>query len=277
MMQKSNSDYGVCLERKGYVAVMTFDRPERLNAFDEVMWESFERALAELKKNLPRVVVVTGAGTKSFSAGFDINPENPQVANLIEAVMNRDRAPVDILINRVRKAVDELVLLPVPVIAALNGDAYGGGAEIAVRCDLRVMDPGAVISFSEVKLGLMPDHGGAVGLTRLVGPGKAADLILTARKITADEALKLGIVNRLSAPGNALDEALTLANGIADMGPRAVRHALEVIRRTPDISQREALDLETEKAVTLIASGECYHGILAFLEKRKPEFPDLSD
>ncbi|MBN2846018.1 MAG: enoyl-CoA hydratase, partial [Deltaproteobacteria bacterium] len=138
-------------------------------------------------------------------------------------------------------------------------------------------DPGACISFSEVKLGLMPDHGGVVGLTRLVGPGRAADLILTARKIPADEALKLGIVNRISAHGKALEEAEALARGIAEMGPRAVRHALEVIRRTPDIPQREALDLETEKAVTLIASGECYHGILAFLEKKKPEFPDPPD
>jgi enoyl-CoA hydratase len=271
------SDYGVRLEWKGHVAIMTFDRPERLNAFDEKMWGSLEEALTKLKEKLPRALVVTGAGERSFSAGFDINPENPQVANLIEAVMNRDRGPVDILINRVRKAVDELVFLPVPVIAALNGDAYGGGAEIAVRCDMRVMDPGACISFSEVKLGLMPDHGGVVGLTRLVGPGRAADLILTARKIPADEALKLGIVNRISAHGKALEEAEVLARGIAEMGPRAVRHALEVIRRTPDIPQREALDLETEKAVTLIASGECYHGILAFLEKKKPEFPDPSD
>jgi enoyl-CoA hydratase len=277
MMENSISEYGVRLERKGHVAIMTFDRPQRLNAFDEKMLESLERAVAELKENLPRALVVTGAGDRSFSAGFDINPENPQVANLIEAVMNRDRGPVDILINRVRKAVDELVFLPVPVIAALNGDAYGGGAEIAVRCDMRVMDTEACISFSEVKLGLMPDHGGAVGLTRLVGPGRAADLILTARKIPADEALSLGIVNRVSALGGAFEEALALAQGIAEMGPRAVRHAIEVIRRTPDIPQREALELETEKAVTLIASGECYHGIVAFLEKKKPEFPDLSD
>jgi enoyl-CoA hydratase len=277
MMENSVSEYGVRIERKGHVAIMTFDRPERLNTFDETMWESFEEVLAELKKKLPRALVVTGAGDRSFSAGFDINPENPQVANLIDAVMKRDRAPVDILINRVRRAVDELVFLPVPVIAALNGDAYGGGAEIAVRCDMRVMDPGARISFSEVKLGLMPDHGGAVGLTRLVGPGRAADLILTARRIPADEALKLGVVNRVSEPGEALEEAKSLAQGIAEMGPLAVRHALEVIRRTPDIPQREALELETEKAVTLIASGECYHGILAFLEKKKPEFPDPSD
>jgi enoyl-CoA hydratase len=277
MMENSVSGYGVRLRRKGHVAIMTFDRPQRLNAFDETMWGSFEEALVELKEKLPRALVVTGAGERSFSAGFDINPENPQVANLIEAVMKHDRTPVDIMMNRVRKAVDELVFLPIPVIAALNGDAYGGGAEIAVRCDMRVMDPGAYISFSEVKLGLMPDHGGAVGLTRLVGPGRAADLILTARKIPADEALSIGIVNRVSAPGKTLDEAEALAQGIAEMGPRAVRHALEVIRRTPDLSQREALELETEKAVTLIASGECYHGILAFLEKKKPEFPDPSD
>jgi enoyl-CoA hydratase len=277
MMENGISEYGVRLERKGPVAVITLDRPKRMNSFDEKMWESFDGALRELKKKLPRALVITGAGTRSFSAGFDVNPENPQISSLIGAVERHDRGPVGIMINRIRKAVDELVFLPIPVIAALNGDAYGGGAEIAVRCDLRVMDPGAVICFSEVRLGLMPDHGGAVGLTRLVGPGRAADLILTARKIPSDEALQLGMVNRVSAPGKALEEALVMAGTIAEMGPRAVRHALEVIRRTPDIPLREALEMETEKAVTLIASGECYHGILAFLEKKKPEFPELSD
>jgi enoyl-CoA hydratase/carnithine racemase len=177
------------------------------------------------------------------------------------------------LIRRVRSDTDGLVMLPVPVIAAINGLAYGGGAEIACRCDLRVMDPGARICFSETRLGLMPDHGGVVGLTRLIGPSKAADLILTARPVDAGEALALGLVNRISQPGRALEEALSLAQSIAENGPRAVRHALKVIRSAPDLACTEALALETYEAVDLIAEGECVYGITAFLARQKPEFP----
>ena len=165
-------------------------------------------------------------------------------------------------------------MLPVPIIAAINGLAYGGGAEIATRCDLRVMDADALICFSEVRLGLMPDHGGVVGLTRLLGASRAADLILTARKVGAEEALQMGLINRISPPGKALEDARELARAIAENGPRAVRHALKVIRRTVDISTMDALELETEEAVTLIAGGECIHGITAFLSKIKPVFPE---
>jgi len=268
------ADYGVDLERRGKIAVVTFNRPRKKNSLDEHMWSCIEKVAGDLWKSLPRAVILTGAGDEAFCSGFDVNPENPQVTRLAEAVQNRRKAPAMELIRRIRTTADRLVCLPVPVIAAVNGLAYGGGAEIASRCDLRVMDPGAVFCFSEVKLGLMPDHGGVVGLTRLVGPSKAADLILTGRKVGAGEALALGLVSRISAPGKALEEALELAGAIAENGPHAVRHALKVIRRTPDMTCDQALALETLEAVDLIASGECVTGIAAFLMKQKPEFPD---
>jgi enoyl-CoA hydratase/carnithine racemase len=273
--EKVMSDLGIHLESKGHIATVTLDRPKRRNTLNEEMWSRLEEVVSTLKDRLPRVVVVTGVGDAAFCAGMDVNPDNPQIVNLIDAVKAHDRGPVEVLIRRIRSAIDGLVSLPVPIIAALNGNAYGGGAELAVRCDLRVMDPSAVICFAEVRLGLMPDWGGGVVLTRLVGPGKAADLILSARPVRADEALNLGLVNRISAPGMALDESIALAETIAKNGPRAVKFALEVIRRTADIPLKEALELETDRAVTLIASGECYHGIAAFLEKKEPEFPDL--
>jgi len=266
--------YGVQLEYTGHIAIITLDRPDRQNSMDERMWTDFEGVISRLKQKLPRAVVLTGAGEKAFCAGFDVNPSNPQVSGLIKAQQNHERAPVEALISRIRGIADSLVFLPVPVIAAINGLAYGGGAEIASRCDMRVMDPDAVISFSEVKLGLMPDHGGVVGLTRLVGSAKASDLILTARKIDAKEALDLGVVSRISKPGKALEEALELARDIADNGPEAVRHALKLIRKTPDLSYTDALVMETQEAVDLIMGGECVHGIGAFLSKKKPVFPD---
>jgi enoyl-CoA hydratase len=268
------ADYGVDLERRGRVAVVTFNRPRRKNSLDEHMWSCIEKIAASLRESLPRAVVITGAGDEAFCSGFDVNPENPQVARLADAVQNHLKGPAMELIRRVRTGADSLVCLPVPVIAAVNGLAYGGGAEIASRCDLRVIDPQAVFCFSEVKLGLMPDHGGVVGLTRLIGPSKAADLILTGRKVSAGEAVALGLVNRISAPGKALEEAMELAEAIVENGPHAVRHALKVIRRTPDLTCDQALALETLEAVDLIASGECIAGIAAFLTKQKPEFPD---
>jgi enoyl-CoA hydratase len=273
-MELIMNDYGISLKRQGYIAVITLERPAKQNSFDLHMWDCLDSVVAELRGSLPRVIVLTGAGDKAFSAGFDVNPENPLVKPLLVAMETHDKDPAYDLIRRVRTGTDSLVALPVPIIAAVNGLAYGGGAEIASRCDLRVMDPGAVICFSEVRLGLMPDHGGVVGLTRLVGASRAADLILTARKVGAEEASRLGWANRISARGKALEEALTLALSIAENGPRAVRRALSVIRRIDDLTTLEALDLETEEAVTLIASGECIHGVSAFLAKQKPEFPD---
>jgi enoyl-CoA hydratase/carnithine racemase len=220
-------------------------------------------------------VIITGAGSDAFCAGFDVNPDNPMVAEMARAVDRGEKDPISRSIAALRAAVDRFVALPVPIIAALNGKAYGGGAELAVRCDLRVMDPAAEICFSEVKLGLMPDWGGGAALSHLIGAASAADLILTARRIGADEALALGLVNRVSAPGNALNDAIAMAEAISRNGPQAVRSALKVIRAGRHLSLQETLDLEQQTAVNLIASGECLHGIGAFLSGETATFPDL--
>jgi len=198
------------------------------------------------------------------------------VAEMARAMERREKEPIARAIRTVRAAVDHLVALPVPIIAAINGKAFGGGAELAVRCDLRVMDPAAQICFSEVRLGLMPDWGGGATLAHLIGPAAAADLILTARRVGADEALQMGLVNRVSAPGKAVDEAVEMAETIMRNGPRAVRSALTVIRAGRNLSLEATLDLEQRMAVDLIASGECLHGIGAFLTGETPDFPDLS-
>jgi len=268
------SDFGINLERKEKIAIITIDRPNMRNALNEAMWDDLDRVTDSLRDDLPRVVIVRGRGDKAFCAGMDVSLDNPQIVQFAKAIENKDEKPVETLIYRLRNAVDRLVSLPVPIIAAINGLAYGGGAELASRCDLRVVDPKAVIRFSEVSLGLMPDWGGGVALTRLLGPGKAAELILTARTVNAHEALEMGLVNRISKAGKVLEEAEALAESISANGPRAVRSALEVIRKSCDMPFEQALELESKRAVSLIASGECYHGITAFLEKRKADFPD---
>lgn len=268
---------GVFLERKGSLALVVLRRPGRLNACNREMFTRMDAVARELaEKPLPRAVIVTGDGSDAFCSGFDVNPDNPMVAEMARALEKGDPQPIETAIADIRKAVDRIVALPVPVIAAINGKAYGGGAELAVRCDLRVMDPAAVICFSEARLGLMPDWGGGATLTHLIGSAAAADLILTARRVGAREALQLGLVNRVSAPGKAVDEAVELAEAIMGNGPRAVQSALKVIRAGRNLSLEATLELERKTAVDLIASGECLHGIGAFLNGKAPDFPDLS-
>jgi enoyl-CoA hydratase len=264
----------VSVEIKNKIALVTMNRVSKRNAFDESMYSELEKVTNELKQKLPRVIIITGAGEEAFSAGFDVNPENPLVKDVMEVFETNDIEPARKLVHRIREAVDGFISLPVPIIAAINGLAYGGGMELATRCDMRVMDKRAELCFSEVRLGLMPDWGGGPCLTKLVGSAVASDLILTARIIDADEALKIGLVNRVCTEGESVSEALNVAEKIAQNGPKAVRSALSVIRQSRGLPMENALELEAEKAAELIASGECMHGIMAFMEKKTPQFPD---
>ena len=254
--------------------MVTMSRTRKKNAFDESMFAALETVTDELKQSLPRAIIITGDGEEAFCTGFDVNPENPLVAEFLKVLESKDKKPARQLVNRIRKAVDGFISLPVPIIAAINGLAYGGGMELATRCDLRVMDRTAKLCFSEVRLGLMPDWGGGPYLTRLVGTAIASDLILTARSIDAEEAQKLGLVNRVSDKGRSVNEAISLAEQIAQNGPKAVRQALAVIRQSQGLPLEKALELEADKAAELIVSGECIHGITAFMDKKDPEFSD---
>ncbi|MBT8494470.1 MAG: enoyl-CoA hydratase/isomerase family protein [Deltaproteobacteria bacterium] len=264
------------VERSGQLATITIDRPGRRNAFNRALWSELGQAAASLTERPPRAVVLTGAGDV-FTAGMDVAPDNPQVAELVSAVQSNDEAPVRAMLDEIHRALDALFALPVPIIAAVNGLAYGGGAEIATRCDLRVLDADAVVCFSEVRLGLMPDLGGGVALANLVGTGRAADLILTARKLRAEEALSLGWANRVAPAGSALAVANEIAADIASNGPRAVRAALGVLRRSSGRVFEDAIADEVTTATRLIASGECSYGIAAFLSKSQPVYPDPKD
>jgi enoyl-CoA hydratase/carnithine racemase len=219
------------IDRADKIATLIMTRPERRNAFDETMFDQLEAATLTLEKDMPRAIIITGDGDKAFSAGFDVNPDNPMAKKVLESVTEKTEGPARAAFTRLREVVDRFVGLPVPVIAAINGLAYGGGAELASRCDLRVMDERAVICLSEATLGLMPDWGGGPALARLVGHARAMDLILTARKVEAREALALGFANRVTPPGRSLEEARTMALQIADYG--RARAALPLGFRIP--------------------------------------------
>ena len=268
------SEAVVDIQMRDNISIVTINRPEKRNAINDAVLDGLSSAARAMKKALPRAVVLTGKGDKAFSAGFDINPDNAMAADLGDAVTNNNHDAAQSVVNRLRTAIDEFISIPVPIIAAINGIAYGGGAEIAARCDLSVMSRSAAICFSEVTLGLMPDFGGGAKLSKLIGPSRAADLILTARKVGAEEALSLGLINRISDDASVLDDALVLARQIAVNGPGAVRSSLSVIRQSMNLSLNDALSYEKKKAVSLILSGECIHGVSAFFEKRVPDFPE---
>jgi len=263
------------VEDKGNVAIVTINRPEKKNAFDELMFQKLADAADRLKVHLPRAVIITGSGDSSFSAGFDVNPDNPMVKKIIDAAAEKNPEPARELMDAIQRSVNSFVNLPVPVIAAMNGSAYGGGAELAMRCDVRIIDPDAVICFSETKLGLMPDWGGCSALSFLAGTARAAELVLTARKVSAHEAYSMGIVNRVSKKGSALEEAVDMATIIASNGPRAVRSSLALIRESRNLTYNESLEMEKQLASSLVSSGECFHGVGAFLKKETPVFPDI--
>jgi len=256
------------------IAVLTLDRPRRKNALDDRMWFGLGSAADALERETPRVLVVHGAGG-AFCAGMDVNPANPLIGRFLEALESGSVEAVREHLGLARGIFDRLAALPCPKVAAIEGAAFGGGAELALCCDLRVAAESARIAFSEARLGLMADVGGSVRLTRLVGPARAADLLLTTRVVPPPEALAMGLVNRLAAEGGALDAALALAAEIAASGPLAVRAALRVVRATAaGESDAVAFERELDEASRLIVAGEVLEGVAAFMEKRKPRWSD---
>ena len=260
----------VTLTRDGAVAILTLDRPERRNALAGPDWH----AVRDLCRSIPddvRAVIVTGAG-EHFCAGMDLSPQNPLMVRMAGALANGDEAPARALLDDLKDCVGALAELPMPTFAAIEGACVGGGLEIALACDVRIASRSAKLSLPEVHIGMIPDVGGCARLTRLVGPGRAADLIVTGRRIDGGEAWALGVVERLVEPGDTFAVALEAARQVSSNGPTAVRMALNVVRLAGDLGLAEALSIETRAGVLAMTSGEARIGVQAFLEKRPPKW-----
>jgi enoyl-CoA hydratase len=245
------------------IRTLTLDRPEKLNALNAAVLETLDGQLADAQ-NEPdlRCLIITGAGEKAFIAGADIN----ELARLTP-LAGRDQA------SRGQAVLDRLENLPIPSIAAINGYAYGGGLELALACTMRVASENAKMGLPETSLGILPGYGGTQRLARLLGKAKAAELILTAEKgLTAAEAGRLGLVNRVVAPGQALAAAMDLARAIAKNGPIACRYALEAIRRGIEMPLPEALSYEATLFGLCASTEDMKEGMKAFLEKRPARF-----
>lgn len=248
------------LELDGDVAVLTIDRQEALNALNQDVLVELSLAfeLAEADTSV-RALVVTGAG-RAFVAGADI----AALGRLEDAYSGRELALIG------QDVFGTLAALPFPTVAAINGFALGGGLELALAADLRVAAPTARLGLPEVGLGLIPGYGGTQRLPRLIGQGRALDLILTGRHVPADEALQLGLVNRVA--DDAVAAAVELARQAARNGPVALGLAKEAVSRGLDVTLSQGLEIEADLFGLVATSEDMREGTSAFLEKRSPAF-----
>ncbi|MFI0447781.1 enoyl-CoA hydratase/isomerase family protein [Actinomadura sp. 6N118] len=257
---------GVTLRRDDeneHVAEIVLDRPEALNALSTAMARRLAAVCAEVAaERSVRAVVLSAAGEKAFCVGADLKERNAMTDDEIMA-----QRPV------FRAAFGGVLDLPQPVIAAVHGYALGGGCEFALSCDLIVADETAVFGLPEVSVGLVPGGGGTQLALRRLGPGRAADLVLTGRRLSIGEAQAYGLVDRRVPAGTARDEALTLAGVIARNSPTAVRAAKRAMRLGAGKDLPSALDLEENAWRTVAFSPDRREGIAAFNEKRTPEWP----
>ncbi|MCB8887708.1 enoyl-CoA hydratase-related protein [Vreelandella malpeensis] len=244
------------------VVTLTLQRPKALNALNSDVLAALESHLADLEGQADlRAVLVTGAGEKAFVAGADITEmrdKTPEQARAFAA--------------QALRTIKRLEQLPVPVVALVNGFCLGGGCELALACDWAVASDNAVFGQPEVLLGVIPGFGGTQRLPRRVGPAMALDLVTTGRKIDAQEALRIGLVNQVMPQAELAAYAETLKEQLQGNGRQAVRAAKQAVHDGQDQDLDSALALETSLFAFCFAGDEQKEGMSAFVEKRKPDF-----
>jgi enoyl-CoA hydratase len=245
-----------------HVATVTMNRPDVHNAMNEAMRRELTRCFDGIASDEDvKVVVVTGAGDRAFSAGADIREF---VEPLVPVRFREQRRRLDF-----RQAMDRCSQ---PIIAAVNGFALGGGLELALACDIRIAAMGATLGLTEINLAIIPGGGGTQRLPRLVGRGKALEMILTGARIPADEALRIGLVERVVPAGEALKAATELARTMAGKAPVALRYAKEAVVKGLELPLADGLRLEGDLSTLLRTTEDRLEGAKAFLEKRPPRW-----
>ncbi|MBN3527098.1 enoyl-CoA hydratase [Paenibacillus apiarius] len=244
------------------IVLMTLNRPEAANALSIKMLEQLRDAAATCKFDRSvRCIVVTGAGEKAFCAGADLKERAGMD-------MNRVRRTVSLI----RESINDVEALPQPVIAAVNGAALGGGTELALACDIRIASETATFALTETSLGIIPGAGGTQRLPRLIGKGRAKELIFTARKIDAKEARDMGVVQYVTPPESLLDKALEIAGQIVRNAPIAVAQAKFAIDKGCDADLSTGLAIEQHAYEVTIPTKDRSEGLQAFKDKRPPIF-----
>jgi len=249
-------------EKTGCTAILTIDRPHAANAIDLATADAFFEAIQRTRADGEiRGVVITGAGDRIFCAGGDLKAYS-------KFETSKDLSE---MVAKLGGLLDELEALPYPVIAAIEGQAIGGGAELALACDLRIVSSTATIAFPQVKLGIVPGWNGLERLTKLCGPSTAMRLLMSARQVGAEEALRLGLVNEIAA-GRAVDAALKFTASLDQAAPLALAAVKQLVRRAATDSRESARRTINRTLSELWFSADHREAELAFREKRKPRF-----
>jgi enoyl-CoA hydratase len=252
------------IEREGACALLKIHRPKVLNALNQPLLCELANALDELKADRAvRAVVVTGSGEKAFVAGADIN-ELAKMTPLAAKDLAHSGQQVFARLERMGK----------PTIAMINGFALGGGLELALACTLRTASSSAKLGLPEVSLGIIPGYGGTQRLARIAGPGVAREWILTGEMFGAEEALRVGVVNRVFAPEQLHEGTMKLVGTLLTRAPIALRLAMEAVNRGMNMSQQEGEVIECDMFGLAAATEDMREGMGAFLEKRKANFKD---
>ena|SRR2546421_119724 len=249
-------------DKKDQIAYVTIDRPKVLNALNMATMGELRSLFADLKQDREvRVVILTGAGEKSFVAGADIS--ELQRNNPVEAKEYTHRG---------QAVLDQIENLGKPVIACINGFALGGGCELAMACTIRLASENAKLGQPEVKLGIIPGYGGTQRLPRLVGKGIALQLLLTGEMIGAEQAQRIGLVNEVVPVGQLISRAEAIAQMIIKNAPLAIQYCLEAVNHGMEMTQQEGLYLEATLFAVCCATEDKREGTSAFLEKRVAHF-----
>lgn len=247
--------------RDGGVVTLTLHAPPA-NAFSRTMVDALEAGLDALAEDESvRAVIITGSGEKAFCAGADLKERASMSAEEVRA-----------FVPRLQALTAAVAALPMPTIAAINGAAFGGGCELALACDLRLMASTASIGLTETSLAIIPGAGGTVRLPKLVGIGRAKELIFTARRIDATEASAIGLVEEVCDPEMLLPRATDLAAAIAKNGPLAVRAAKRAIDTAASLPAEQAFAAERDAYASIVDSADRVEGLTAFREKRPPRY-----
>ena len=252
----------ILLEVAGGVAILTINRPDKLNALNAVTLDEMEHAFESCRKSESvRALVLTGAGEKAFVAGADIK----ELAQMTPLTAKE-------VAYRGQQVLARVEHMGKPTIAMINGFALGGGLELALACNLRTASTKARMGLPEVSLGIIPGYGGTQRLSRVAGPSVAREWILTGDQFGAEEAHRVGVVNRIFPPEELKAGTMKMVDSILTRGPVALRFAIEAINRGSNIPQREGEILECDLFGLAASTEDMQEGMTAFLEKRKPAF-----
>jgi enoyl-CoA hydratase/carnithine racemase len=248
-------------ERNG-IAILTLNRPEVMNSFNFALLYALKEQIEALKFNTNiRVVIITGSGQKAFCAGADLKERTTYTESQVKT-----------FIFTIRNLFTSIENLNKPVIAAINGVALGGGTELALACDMRIASMNALMGLTETRLAIIPGAGGTQRLPRLIGRGKAKELIFTGRRVDPQEALQIGLVNQICDQKSLLDECLKMAAMICEAGPIAIEQAKYAINYGLETDLHTGLGIESNAYWITIPTEDRLEGLTAFQEKRKPVY-----